>query len=117
MQRLHISTSVAGIERVVEVEIQVHSWQPVGPNVVYAQLLRLFGGRRGRDVERKRAVGSSYRALRPQGIDMTDFVDEGCHGIGIEFRKAVGITKIRPQDGRPLGIIMDGGLGSGIERT
>lgn len=64
-------------------------------------------------MERKRTVGTSYRALRPQGID---FVDEGCHGIGMEFRKAVGVTKIRPQDGRPLGIIKDGGLGSGIER-
>jgi len=112
MHWFDISTYVAGIERVVVVEIQVHRLTSIGIDVVKSALDRLVGGRR-REIERKGAVKRSNRALRPHGINI---VDDGGDEMGIVLRKCVGITRTGPEDGHPLSIIYNSRLCLGIER-
>lgn len=111
MQLFDISISIAGIDRIVLVEMQIDlRLTSIGIVVVKPAVQHLVSRRRW-EIERKRAIKSSYRALRPQSIH---FVDNGRDEMGIQLRKCVGISRTGPEDGHPLSIIND--RRSGIER-
>lgn len=103
-----MSTSVAGFEGLLQVEIEVHAWESLRINCVS------FSGRI-HAIKRKRTIKTSYRTMIPQGIQMTD-LDLWADGIGVEMWEAIEIFGTGPEEGHPLDIINDGGLGSGHER-